>query len=101
MIADNKNDFSTQLWWQKPLALFGELSAWVGFPVIISLFLGRWLDQKYQTKPWLFLLTVSLAFIFSMYGIVRATMKSIKEIESSSKKNNSTDNSKPNETDKY
>ena len=68
-------------WWQPGILLFARLSVWIAGPVILAIFLGRWLDKKYHTEPWLFLLTVGLAFIISMFGIVRDTMKEMKRIE--------------------
>jgi len=75
------NNKSSEVWWNKPLALFSQMSAWIGFPVIIAVFLGKWLDQKYQTEPWLFLATVGASFIISMVGIIRIALKSINEID--------------------
>lgn len=75
MTEKNKN------WWQKPLQMFAELSSWIAFPVILALITGKWLDTKYGTKPWLFLITVGLAFIISTIGIVKNAKKYIKLIE--------------------
>lgn len=69
--------------WQTALRIFISLSAWVGFPVIIGAFLGKWLDKKYGTEPWLFLVTLGLCFIVSMYGLIVNAMREFKKIESS------------------
>lgn len=71
----------SQPWWQKSVLVFSELSAWIGFPVIGAVFLGRYLDERYNTEPWLFLLTVGSAFIVSMFGIVRRANQLINEID--------------------
>jgi F0F1-type ATP synthase assembly protein I len=68
-------------WWQPGLILFGRLSGWIVGPVIIALFVGTWLDRKFDTRPWLFLLAVGLSFLISIFGIVKEGMESIKEIE--------------------
>ncbi len=73
-------------WWQPGLVLFFRLSGWIAGPVIIAVFFGKWLDKKYDTEPWLFLLTVGIAFFFSMFGIVHDSLKEIKKIEAASKK---------------
>lgn len=57
------------------------LSGWIAFPVIIALFLGKWLDKKFNTDPWLFLATIGLAFLISMYGLVINALKEFKKIE--------------------
>ena len=67
--------------WQRGLGLFFQLSGWLVGPLVIALFLGRWLDNRYQTEPWLFLLSVGVAFAIACLGIVRETMKFIKQIE--------------------
>ena len=68
-------------WWQPGIFLFCRLSGWIGVPVIIGVLIGKWLDRKYGTEPWLFLLAVGVAFILSMFGIVRDALGEIKKIE--------------------
>ena len=63
------------------LGLFFQLSGWLIGPLIISLFLGRYLDDKFNTRPWLFLLTTALAFAVTIFGLVQETMKYLKEID--------------------
>ena len=74
-------------WWQPGMLLFFRLSGWIAGPVIIAVFVGKWLDQKYGTEPWLFLISVGVAFILSMFGIVRDTLKAMKEIEKEANQN--------------
>jgi len=73
-------------WWQPGILLFAQLSGWIVAPIIIAVYLGKWLDQRYGTKPWLFLLTVIIAFVISMVGIVREAMAAINKIEEINKK---------------
>ncbi len=63
------------------MALFGRLGSWIAGPVIVAVFFGKWLDQKYDTDPWLFLLSVGTAFVVSMSGIVRDSLNEIRRIE--------------------
>lgn len=63
------------------LSLFWSLSGWLVGPIIVALFLGRFLDARYSTRPWLFLVCLGLAFVFTSFGIVRETFKYIKQIE--------------------
>lgn len=86
----NKNSSSD---WQRGLALFIQLSGWLVGPLIASLFLGRWLDKKYDTSPWLFLATTGIAFVITTIGIVRETMRFIKNVEQEAKETK-TDNFK-------
>jgi F0F1-type ATP synthase assembly protein I len=75
-------------WWQPAVNLFLKISGWIAVPVIMATFLGNWLDEKFGTKPWLFLATVFVAFTSSMIAIIRFTMKEYKKIEDDSKKKN-------------
>lgn len=68
-------------WWQPGLVLFAKLSGWIIGPVLIGIIVGKWLDKKYNTAPWLFLLSVGIAFFLSMFGIIRDTIKEFKKIE--------------------
>ena len=68
-------------WWQPGVVLFTRLSGWIAGPVLIGVFVGNWLDKKYDSAPWLFLLSVGLAFAISITGLVREAMKEMKRIE--------------------
>lgn len=72
--------------WAVGLRLVSELTAWVAIPVVIAVYFGKWLDQKFNTGPWLFLATVGAAFVISNVGIIRQSMKSMKRIEAEVKK---------------
>ena len=65
------------------MILFGKLSGWIAGPVILAVFLGKWLDRKFDTEPWLFLLSVGAAFILSSFGIVRDSIKEMERIKKS------------------
>lgn len=74
-----KNDLN--YWWNNGLKLSFELSGWLVGPLVASLIIGRWLDEKYQTRPWLFLFSTGLAFLITCVGIFINAKKFIKEIE--------------------
>jgi len=81
---ENKNDGKAP-WWQPSLILFTKLSGWIAGPIIIAIFVGKYLDKKYNTDPWLFLLSVGVAFLFSTFGIIRDALKEMKRIEKEEK----------------
>lgn len=58
-----------------------NISAWIAFPVIIGLYLGKWLDQKFNTEPWLFLVTIALFFLVSLYGLFTSIKREAKKME--------------------
>lgn len=67
--------------WSLALKIMANISGWIAFPVIIGLFLGKWLDQKFKTEPWLFLITIGFCFFVSMFGLVTNALKEFKQIE--------------------
>jgi F0F1-type ATP synthase assembly protein I len=69
-------------WWQPGMQLFARLSGWIGGPIIVAVFLGKFLDRKYHTEPWLFLATVGIAFVISMVALITIGFKEFKKIES-------------------
>lgn len=82
----DKNSDTNSPWWQPHLVLFFELSGWIAIPVLIGVYAGRWLDGRYDTEPWLFLISVGVAFIISMVGIVTKTVKLMDKITKENKK---------------
>ena len=76
-----KMEKENKSWLGPGLVLFYRLSGWIGGPVILALFVGRWLDRRYGTEPWLFLACIGTAFIGSSVGIVVEGVKAIKEME--------------------
>lgn len=77
---------SQEIWWKAGFELFLKLNIWIGGPILVSVFFGKYLDRKFETTPWLFLLTVGIAFIFSMTALVFLGAREIKRIETESKK---------------
>ncbi len=67
--------------WSLALRIMARISGWIAFPVLIGVFLGRWLDKKFDTEPFLFLITVAVCFVISMYGLVINALKEFKKIE--------------------
>jgi len=73
--------------WSLALKITARLTGWVAFPVIIGVFLGKWLDKKFNTEPWLFLITIGVCFLISMYGLITNALKEFKKIEQEYKDN--------------
>jgi len=80
--------------WSIALRVLANLSGWLAFPVIIGVIVGKWLDRRYDTEPWLFLTTIGVCFLVSMYGLVVNALKEFKKIERETKNNNKLDNNK-------
>jgi len=67
--------------WAVALKVMARLTCWIAFPVIIGSFLGEWLDKRFGTEPWLFLATIGVSFLISMYGLIINAMKEFKKVE--------------------
>lgn len=63
------------------LVMFTKMSGWIVSPVLVAIFLGRWLDGKYGTEPWLFLLCVGVAFLISTSGLIINASKIYRDID--------------------
>jgi F0F1-type ATP synthase assembly protein I len=72
-------------WWQPAVTMFLRLSVWIVGPVIIALFLGKWLDKKYNSEPWMFLLCTGVAFLISMIGLIKNVLAEYRKIEAAGK----------------
>lgn len=77
-----QNDSSEQApWWQPGLILFSKLSTWIAIPILLALFIGKYLDKRLGTDPWLFLSFTGVSFIISTIGLVYESSKAMKKIE--------------------
>ena len=83
MTIENKSKVA---WWQPGMELFLKLSGWIGGPIIIAVFAGKWLDRKYHSEPWLFLLSTATAFLFSMGALIYIGSKEFGKIEKDNRK---------------
>lgn len=68
------------------MQLFLRLSGWIGGPIVVAVFLGRYLDRRYDSEPWLFLATVGVAFVISIIALVKMGLSEMKKIDEESKK---------------
>lgn len=89
MIEDNKQ--VKNYWKENGLSLFFKLSGWIVGPILLAVVVGKWLDKKYQTEPWLFLLSVGVAFAISVYGMIKDALAELKRIEAEEKNKKSKD----------
>lgn len=71
-------------WWKPGVIMFSKVSASIAIPIVIALFLGKYLDKRYGTDPWIFLLLTGIAFIVSLASIwvnLSAYMKKLEKEE--------------------
>ncbi len=87
-------------WYNDGLLFFARTSGWIGGPILVAVFVGKWLDRKYGTEPWLFLGLIGLSFIFSLYGLVRETKKYMHTISKKDPSTNSGQDTSKKDADK-
>jgi len=68
-------------YWGPVMRILVSITAWIAGPVIIGSLIGRWLDQKFNTGPWLFLIAVGICFLVSMFGLTIMALKEFKKID--------------------
>lgn len=66
-------------YYRDALMAFGRMSGWVAGPVVLALVLGKWLDRKYDTAPYLFIAIIGLGFFISLFGIFRESRRYLKQ----------------------
>jgi len=59
-------------------SLAWELGYSIALPLVIFALLGRWLDKKLATSPWLFLLGIILAVAISSFLVYKKTIEIIR-----------------------
>jgi len=85
MVDERKKEI-TKLWWQPAMEVFYQVTGLIAGPVIIALFLGRYLDDKYQSGQKFFFFLLALAFIVSITGIMTLTKRYAKKTAKEIKK---------------
>jgi len=70
-------------WWRPGVLIFAKVSASIAIPIIIALYLGKYLDNKYKTDPWIFLGLTFISFIVSLISIWFNIKSYIKDSEKS------------------
>jgi len=84
-IENNKKQIGP--WWKPAVEIFSEISTWIAVPIILALIIGKALDKRYGTKPWLLLIFAGISFLISSFGIVRSVKRFIEKTKEEVKKN--------------
>jgi F0F1-type ATP synthase assembly protein I len=77
----NQDIKNKQAWWMPAVIIFTRISAWIVFPVIIALFIGKGLDTYFSTGQTLFIVCMILSFIVSATAIIKISKSYIKKLE--------------------
>ncbi len=83
-----ENNKDNQKWWRPVLFLFAQISIWIAIPLIVAVYVGKFLDKYFGTTPWIMLGVMFISFAVSMISITRLSMKYVKAIEKEAKEKN-------------
>jgi len=75
----NKDPENKIAWWEPAMEVFYQVTGLIAGPIIIALFLGRYLDDKYQSGQKFFFILLALAFVVSITGIMTLTKRYAKK----------------------
>lgn len=81
MDNENKKQNNNGLWWKPAIEIFSKVSGWIVAPIVLALIVGKNLDTRFDTKPWIFLIFALIGFLISSFGIFRVVIKYVKKIE--------------------
>lgn len=68
-------------WWKPGVIIFSKVSASIAIPIVLALYIGKYLDKKYNSEPWLFLGLTFIAFMFSLFYIWKSIVKYMNDLE--------------------
>lgn len=66
--------------YREAIFLFVKVSGWIALPIVLTLFLGRYLDDKYDTAPWILIGSAVISFVLSIFGIKKILARYLQEI---------------------
>ncbi|MBF0443223.1 MAG: AtpZ/AtpI family protein [Oligoflexales bacterium] len=72
----NKKDINLRA---EYIQVFTRISVWIVSPVIFSLVLGKYLDNRYHTTPWILSVLLAISFTVSMAMIVKIAGEYMKD----------------------
>ena len=78
-------------WWMPGLRMFAKISGYIIGPIILSLILGKYLDKRFDTSPWIFITLTLIAFIISCSAIWKSLQDYIRKIEKEAQENKKLD----------
>lgn len=75
-------------WWRDGVIVFVKVSGYIAIPIIIASLVGKTLDKKYNSDPFIFLTLIAIAFVSTIFLIWRETKTYRRKIEEEDKKKN-------------
>ena len=72
-------------WWRDGMIVFIKVSGYITFPLIIASYLGKFLDEKYNTGNLVFFILITISFFSTIFLIAREAKIYKKKIEKDEK----------------
>ena len=68
---ENQKHNPKEIWWKPAVEIFSAVSSWIVVPLVSALILGKYLDKKWGTEPWIFIALAALGFMTTCVGIYK------------------------------
>lgn len=72
-------------WWRESIVFFTRISGFIALPLIGALFLGKYLDRRFESAPWCFIALTAIAFLISSLAIVKEGSLYMRKLEKKAK----------------
>ena len=64
-----------EIWWKPAITVFANTSIWIVVPILVALFLGKYLDSKYDSGHKYFFILIVISFLITVFGLVKILRK--------------------------
>lgn len=81
MQAERKNGGQDRRYFLFAIRIMGELVWMIAVPVVLLAFLGKWLDNRWNTRPWFLIFGFVLAALISGFAVWRRVHQLGKEYQ--------------------
>jgi F0F1-type ATP synthase assembly protein I len=72
-------------YWKEGAVFFIKVYSYIAAPIVISLFLGKYLDKKFNSYPWCIIALSSISFFIGFFYLYKETVRYIETIEKTEK----------------
>ena len=63
------------------MRIFADFSGTIAVPAVLGALLGKWLDAKYGTAPWMLIACLAIALGLTAYAVVKKSRRYAAEYE--------------------
>jgi len=84
-MIDNNQKKEGKAWWQPALEFFAQIAGWIVFPILVAIFLGSWLDEKFGTGQKIYFISIAVSFVITIIGLLINTRRAMKQMDAVTK----------------